>query len=68
MQTPEVNDTLQVVGSYNELLNSQEINDPDNDDEKYDEEEAVVSLDIDDYEVNDDIDDRIEALDGYDYN
>ena len=66
MQNPEVNDTLQIVGSYNELLNSQEIND--NEEEKYDEEEAVVSLDIDDYEVNDDIDDRIEALDGYDYN
>ena len=68
MELPDVNDTLYIVGTYNELLNSEEINDPVSIEDKYNEEEALASFDIDDYEVNDDIDDRIEALDGYDNN
>ena len=68
MESPDINDTLQIIGTYNELLNVQEINDPITIEDNYDEEEAITSLDIDDYEVNDDIDDRIEALDGYDNN
>ena len=68
MELPDVNDTLYIVGTYNELLNSEEINDPDSIEDKYNEEEALGSFDIDDYEVNDDIDDRIEVLDGNDNN
>lgn len=56
-----------VIGDYNELVNTKDIverdvNEETNDNDKINMEEA---LDIDDYEVNDDVDERAEALDGY---
>ena len=59
------NETLKVVGHYQELLTQQEIDDPTVKDEKYSADEANNSLDIDDYEQNDDIDETAEALDGF---
>jgi hypothetical protein len=64
-ETPYIDDKLKVIGHYQELLTQQEIDDPDKKDEKYSEQEAENSLDIDDYEQDDDIDGAAEALDGY---
>jgi hypothetical protein len=64
-ETPYIDETLKVVGHYQELLTQQEIDDPDKKDQYYSEQEAFDSLDIDDYERDDDIDGTAEALDGY---
>jgi len=64
-ETPYIDETLKVVGHYQELLTQQEIDDPNKKDEKYSDQEAINSLDIDDYEQDDDIDGSAEALDGY---
>jgi len=64
-ETPYIDEKLKIVGHYQELLTQQEIDDPNQKDEKYSEQEAVNSLDIDDYEQDDDIDGTAEALDGY---
>ena len=64
-ETPYIDETLKVVGHYQELLSQQEIDDPDKKDELYSTQEAFDSLDIDDYEKDDDIDGTAEALDGY---
>ena len=64
-ETPYIDETLKVVGHYQELLTQQEIDDPDKKDQNYTEQEAFDSLDIDDYEHDDDIDGAAEALDGY---
>lgn len=64
-ETPYIDETLKIVGHYQELMTQQEIDDPDRKDEKYSQQEAVDSLDIDDYEQDDDIDGSAEALDGY---
>ena len=61
------NDTVKVVGNYQELLTQQEIDDPNIADEKYSNLEAVDALDIDDYDVDDDIDNRLETLGGDGY-
>ena len=64
-ETPYIDETLKMVGHYQELLTQQEINDPEKKDELYSAQEAFDSLDIDDYEKDDDIDETAEALDGY---
>ena len=64
-ETPYIDEKLKVVGHYQELLTQQEIDDPNQKDEKYSEQEANNSLDIDDYEQDDDVDGAAEALDGY---
>ena len=48
-----------------ELLTQQEIDDPDRKEQEYSAKEAFDSMDIDDYEKDDDIDGTMEALDGY---
>ncbi len=64
-ETPYIDETLKIVGHYQELLTQQEIDDPEKKDEAYSAQEAMDSLDIDDYEQDDDIDGAAEALDGY---
>jgi hypothetical protein len=64
-ETPYIDETLKVVGHYMELLNQQEIDDPDKKEQEYSAKEAFDSMDIDDYEKDDDIDGTMEALDGY---
>ena len=62
-ETPYIDENLKIVGQYQELLTIDEINNPDNINALIDEKEANQSLDIDDYDVDDDIDDTMEALD-----
>ena len=64
-ETPYIDETLKIVGHYQELLTQQEIDDPEKKDELYSSQEALDSLDIDDYEQDDDVDGTAEALDGY---
>ena len=64
-ETPYIDDTLKIVGHYQELLTQQEIDDPNKKEEAYSTQEAFDSLDIDDYDVDDDIDGTAEALDGF---
>ena len=64
-ETPYIDETLKVIGHYQELLTQQEIDDPDKKEETYSAQEAFDSLDIDDYDQDDDIDGAAEALDGY---
>ena len=64
-ETPYIDDNLKVVGFYQELLNNKEIDDK-KDKEKndnYDAQQAFESMDIDDYEINEDFDESMEALD-----
>ena len=63
--TPYIDDNLKVVGFYQELLNNKEINDIEKNesDNKTDAIEENQSMDIDDYEVDDDIDGTMEAYD-----
>ena len=64
-ETPYIDDNLKVVGFYQELLNNKEVEDNKEKEKEgnYDAQQAFESMDIDDYEVNDDIDDSMEALD-----
>jgi hypothetical protein len=64
-ETPYIDETLKVVGHYQELLSQSEIDDPQKKNKEYSANEALTSLDIDDYDVDDDIDETAEALDGY---
>lgn len=64
-EIPYIDESVKVVGHYQELLTQQEIDDPDRKDEAYSAQEAFDSLDIDDYEQDDDIDGTAEALDGF---
>jgi hypothetical protein len=64
-ETPYIDEKFKVVGHYQELLTQQEIDDPDRKEAQYSDQEAAESLDIDDYEKDDDIDGSFEALDGY---
>jgi hypothetical protein len=64
-ETPYIDENLKVSGFYQELLNNKEIEEQ-NEKEKdnnIDTVEAFESLDIDDYEIDDDIDGSMEALD-----
>ena len=64
-ETPYIDETLKIIGHYQELLTQHEIDDPDKKEQVYSEQEAIDSLDIDDYDKDDDIDGTAEALDGY---
>jgi hypothetical protein len=64
-ETPYIDETLKIVGHYQELMTQKEIDDPDKKDQDYSNKEAQTSLDIDDYDVDDDIDGTAEALDGF---
>jgi len=64
-EVPYKDDSLKVVGFYQELLTNQEVEDKKDKekDENYDSQQAFESLDIDDYDVDDDYDGAMEALD-----
>ena len=64
-EVPYKDDSLKVVGFYQELLTNQEAEDKKDKekDENYDAQQAFESLDIDDYDVDDDYDGAMEALD-----
>ena len=64
-ETPYIDETLKIVGHYQELMTQKEIDDPDKKEQDYSNNEAQTALDIDDYEVDDDIDGTAEALDGF---
>ena len=64
---PYIDETLKIVGHYQELLTQQEIDDPNKKEELYSTNEELNSLDIDDYDKNDDIDDAAEVLNGDNY-
>ena len=69
-ETVQIDETLKVVGHYQELLTQNEIDDPLKKEEEYNLKEATDALDIDDYVDEedakyDDIDYNVEALDGY---
>ena len=64
-ETPYIDESLKVIGHYQELLSQQEIDDPNKVEDEYSNQEANDALDIDDYEKDDDIDGTAEALDGY---
>uniref|UniRef100_A0A6C0DA89 Uncharacterized protein n=1 Tax=viral metagenome TaxID=1070528 RepID=A0A6C0DA89_9ZZZZ len=61
---PYINETVRLDGFYQELVTSQEIDDEKVKEQNYDAQEAFDSLDIDDYDQDDDIDGNMEALDG----
>ena len=61
---PYIDETIKPVGLYQELLTQHEIDDPEQKEKNYDAIQESESLDIDDYEVDDDIDGRMEALEG----
>jgi hypothetical protein len=58
---PYDNNLLQISGIYDELSN-EEINDEARQEELYDEQEAKDALDMDDYEVDDEFDERMENI------
>jgi len=60
---PYINETVRPIGLYQELFTDGEINQDKINESNYDAQEAKDAFDIDDYEVNDDIDGKIEALD-----
>ena len=66
-EVPYIDENLKIDGTYEDLINNKEFKDEnENENEKnrnIDSKEASQSLDIDDYEINDDIDDSMEALD-----
>jgi len=64
-ETPYIDENLKVFGFYQELLNNKEIDDKKEKekDVNYDAQQAFESIDIDDYEINDDVDESMEALD-----
>ena len=64
---PHIDETLRIVGHYQELLTQQEIDDPNKKEESYSTNEELTSLDIDDYDKDDDIDDAAEVLNGDNY-
>jgi hypothetical protein len=69
-ETPYIDETLKVVGHYQELLTQQEIDDPNKKGDEYSAQEASESFDVDDYGDEedakyDDIDVNTEAFDGY---
>ena len=63
-ESPISDNVLKITGTYNELTTKEEINDIDNMEEMYTIQEEKDSFDIDDYELNDDIDEAIETLHG----
>jgi hypothetical protein len=63
-ETPYIDETLKTVGHYQELLTKEEIDDPEKKEQEYTNKEESDALDIDDYELDDDIDEAAEANDG----
>lgn len=61
---PYVDERIKPIGLYQELQNADEIDDAKNKELTEDAQEIHDSLDIDDYEQDDDIDGNMEALDG----
>jgi len=68
IDTPYIDDTFKPYGYYQELVTDEELSNPERLDALYDEEQAKESLDIDDYEDEDDPDNDIdlagEMMDG----
>jgi hypothetical protein len=64
---PYIDETLKIVGHYQELLSQQEIDDPNKKEEQYSTNEELNSLDIDDYDKDDEFDDAAEVLNGDNY-
>ena len=62
---PFIDESLRIVGNYLELLTVDEINNYNVIEEKYNNNEEKNSLDIDEYEINDDIDESMEALESF---
>ena len=62
---PYIDETIRPIGLYQELFAEGEIDENKVKENNYDAQEVKDSLDIDDYEVDDDIDGTAEALDGY---
>ena len=62
---PYIDETVRPIGLYQELFAEGEIDENKIKENNYDAQEAKDSMDIDDYEVDDDIDGTMEALDGY---
>jgi hypothetical protein len=65
-EVPYMDDSLKITGFYQELLNNKEVEDKKEKekDENYDAQQAMESMDIDDYDnEGDDIDGTMEALD-----
>jgi hypothetical protein len=62
IEEPDIDERSYGIGIYQELLSQEEIDDPERKEQEYDAQEAFDSLDIDDYEINDDIDNSMEAL------
>jgi hypothetical protein len=62
---PYIDETIRPIGLYQELFAEGEIDEIKIKENNYDAQEAKDAFDIDDYEVDDDIDGAIEALDGY---
>jgi hypothetical protein len=60
---PSIDETLKVVGHYQELLSHQEIEDPNKKEEIENAREELDAVDIDDYDRTDDIDDFAETFD-----
>jgi len=62
---PYIDETIRPISLYQELFGEGDIDENKIKENNYDAQEAKDSFDIDDYEVDDDIDGAIEALDGY---
>lgn len=60
-----IDESIKVVGIYNELVSKEELENPEKKEEAYDEQEAQDAFDIDDYDDNDDIQESAEVFDGY---
>jgi hypothetical protein len=58
-----ISDSIRIVGLYQELLKNEEIDDEKIKDKNEQAQEEFDALDIDDYEIDDDIDNSMEALD-----
>ena len=64
-ELPYMDDKARFVGMYQELTNSQDIDEEKVKQDNEDNKEQIDSLDIDDYEVDEDIDGSAEAFDGF---
>jgi len=65
---PYIDETIRPIGLYQELFGENELDENKIKENNYDAIEAMNALDIDDYEVDDDIDGTAEAFDGFESN
>jgi hypothetical protein len=63
---PYADETIRLVGYYQELITVNEIDEQNLDEKNYDAQEELDAFDVDDYDVDDDIDGNAEAFDGGD--